>query len=659
MHDAQGNDVGRGFAESVSYSDTRKTIQQLAGLDDSDEAVKALRPPAPSEAHKIENALYVATHKKELDEIIKASAGLEYMFPVVRGQKPSPRIGYDYYCCRIWSTRAASQRRAGRLDGLLQVAMLLAAGAGIEETLEAVVQMLLESSDHTRASLALWDPESKVLTMAVSLGTAPVPAGTALPYARASSHLQEAIDKGRIIVADYDTDAEPGHLASEFASHLSLIAPIIYDEQILGLLSVDDPGERREFTPEELGFIAGLVAQAAAAIRLATLLDAEREAAKLGAALAEVDALVHSSLDVESITAQALAAGARDRRCCAVIGLDRDGWLTWQSYNFEPSVVGVRLSNEENPHGVAAVTTGTAVAVDDACADPRVNNEFMRGYGLRSVIVAPIFLQGKPVAGLYYNDSSAIHHFTQAEVEFVGNVATSMSVALQNAERFEEERLSLMRAEMVSELLEVAASLSPSEDIGARALEFLTCRADIDAATLWSVDEEGPALRPVASTGLTPAERFLSMFPDGIGIDEPYAVSQAYREQREIAFGTRNAQEIPVALATSTWGSGSTSARSSYCLYKGCRHTSVPSRLLGAKRASSMRAMWRTLGRSRGRLPSAWITRGSLARWRRRGRGWPPSSTPSTTRSWPLTPSGATPSSTARPRRCWGDRRSP
>ena len=283
------------------------------------------------------------------------------------------------------------------MDGLLQVAMLLAAGAGIEETLEVIVRLLLESNDHTRASLALWDPESKVLTMAVSLGTAPVPPGTALPYDRASSDLQEAIDTGHIVVADYDADAEPGRLVSEFASHLSLIAPIIYDEQLLGVLSVDDPGERREFTPEERGFIAGLVAQAAAAIKLARLLDAEREAAKLGAALAEVDAVVHSSLDVESITAQALAAGARaiGAETGAVIGTDRGGWLTWQSYNFEPSVVGVRLTDEENPHGVAAVTTGATVAIDDAYSDPRVNNEFMRGYGLRSVIVAPIFLAGQ------------------------------------------------------------------------------------------------------------------------------------------------------------------------------------------------------------------------------------------------------------------------
>lgn len=78
LHDAEGRDVGRGFAESVAYADTRRTIHRLAGLDESDEAIAALRPPAPSAAERLANGLYVATHKKELEEIIAASAGLEF-----------------------------------------------------------------------------------------------------------------------------------------------------------------------------------------------------------------------------------------------------------------------------------------------------------------------------------------------------------------------------------------------------------------------------------------------------------------------------------------------------------------------------------------------------------------------------------------------------
>jgi predicted secreted hydrolase len=78
LHDAQGREAGRGFAESVAYADTRRTVHLLAGLDASDEAVAALDKPKPTGAEKIANALYVATHKKQLEAIVAASAGLEF-----------------------------------------------------------------------------------------------------------------------------------------------------------------------------------------------------------------------------------------------------------------------------------------------------------------------------------------------------------------------------------------------------------------------------------------------------------------------------------------------------------------------------------------------------------------------------------------------------
>ena len=78
LHDAQGRDVGRGFAESVAYADTRRTVHLLAGLDPSDEAIAALDKPKPTAAEKIENTLYVSMHKKDLEAIVAASAGLEF-----------------------------------------------------------------------------------------------------------------------------------------------------------------------------------------------------------------------------------------------------------------------------------------------------------------------------------------------------------------------------------------------------------------------------------------------------------------------------------------------------------------------------------------------------------------------------------------------------
>jgi hypothetical protein len=78
LRNEAGDEIGRGFAESVSYADTRRTQHRLAGLDDSPRYIDALRPPVPSSIDRAANALYVATHKKELEAIIAASAGLEF-----------------------------------------------------------------------------------------------------------------------------------------------------------------------------------------------------------------------------------------------------------------------------------------------------------------------------------------------------------------------------------------------------------------------------------------------------------------------------------------------------------------------------------------------------------------------------------------------------
>jgi predicted secreted hydrolase len=78
LHDAEGLDIGRGFAESVAYADTLRTTLRLAGLDDSKKALAAMARPRPSAAEKVKNALYVAEHKKELQQILAESAGLQF-----------------------------------------------------------------------------------------------------------------------------------------------------------------------------------------------------------------------------------------------------------------------------------------------------------------------------------------------------------------------------------------------------------------------------------------------------------------------------------------------------------------------------------------------------------------------------------------------------
>lgn len=76
LRDGAGNDIGRGFAESVSYADTLKNRLRLAGLPVTAEMLTLFQEAAPSEALKLASEAYVALHADELNEVLGTCRGL-------------------------------------------------------------------------------------------------------------------------------------------------------------------------------------------------------------------------------------------------------------------------------------------------------------------------------------------------------------------------------------------------------------------------------------------------------------------------------------------------------------------------------------------------------------------------------------------------------
>lgn len=73
-----GTDVGRGFAESVSYADTRRTVHHLAGLPESQAHLDSLSHLKLPTSLALLNAAYVLAHPDELAAVLADSAGLEF-----------------------------------------------------------------------------------------------------------------------------------------------------------------------------------------------------------------------------------------------------------------------------------------------------------------------------------------------------------------------------------------------------------------------------------------------------------------------------------------------------------------------------------------------------------------------------------------------------
>jgi serine phosphatase RsbU (regulator of sigma subunit) len=171
-------------------------------------------------------------------------------------------------------------------------------------------------------------------------------------------------------------------------------------------------------------------------------IDELRETARFNAALARIGILVGSTLEAGEIMTAAVketcdAVGAET----AAIVMRRDGaWLTTYSYRFATDIIGVVLTDEQAPHAAMALHTHAPVAIDDAYEDPRVDHETMRLYNIRSVVTMPLIQEGGVVGVLFLNHHTRPVAFTHAQLDFLGTAATTISLALRNAELYAAQR---------------------------------------------------------------------------------------------------------------------------------------------------------------------------------------------------------------------------
>ena len=84
--------------------------------------------------------------------------------------------------------------------------------------------------------------------------------------------------------------------------------------------------------------------------------------------------------------------------------------------------------------------------------------ELIRAIGLRSAIVVPLLVRGRSLGALTLVHAESGEHFTEADLTFVGQLAATAAVALDNAALYEQQRMvarTLQTALLPSELPDV------------------------------------------------------------------------------------------------------------------------------------------------------------------------------------------------------------
>jgi sigma-B regulation protein RsbU (phosphoserine phosphatase) len=167
-----------------------------------------------------------------------------------------------------------------------------------------------------------------------------------------------------------------------------------------------------------------------------------RVSERLSRSLLRISDLVNSTHEVDEIMQRIISetCDAVGAETAAIVMRENGVWSTRYSYRFPGDIIGVILTDEDAPHAAMALATAAPVAINDAYEDPRINRAVMEGYGIRSVLTMPLISQGSVIGVMFMNHHTRPVAFSTAQIDFAANVASSISLALQNAHLYENER---------------------------------------------------------------------------------------------------------------------------------------------------------------------------------------------------------------------------
>lgn len=381
-----------------------------------------------------------------------------------------------------------------------------------EPALQFIVQRVTELLDGDRGVLRLISEGRDRLDLGALYARDPANLDDLRAQVEGNIRMGERV-AGRVAISGEPMivhDPPPRDLSTTLLGTTSLLSlPLRNSTEVIGTLTVGF-NESQQFLPQRLENARQLA-------NLATLvLETARQHAKMqrqareAMGLFEVARALTSTMSVREILHQITARAAEllDVQYCVYCRYDPDtGELVGEVGHGAPPEEVAAIRMPMSPLATEARTRRRAVYASDAPADPRVNIENVRRFGIRSVLCAPLLIKDRFLGVIYLYDKERYRVFEPDELDLMTNFTTYAVVAIENSNLHEGLQRTL---DQLLVLYQTGRDISSSLELDSVVEAVTRSLAHLFSADYYAIAElagDGEAPRLLAGRGNN--ERYL------------------------------------------------------------------------------------------------------------------------------------------------------
>jgi diguanylate cyclase (GGDEF)-like protein/PAS domain S-box-containing protein len=363
-------------------------------------------------------------------------------------------------------SEATVRQRAKELTTLHEVSLMLNAPHAPPELQRAIVEHAMTLLGGTGGGLYLCDPEHGELRCVVSLNTLRDFSGTRLKYGEGVAG-KVAVTAQPLIIADYrswEGRAMVYEIEQPFRSVVS--APLIWQDQVLGVLDILHDQSAYVFTNDHLTLLTLYANQAAVALHNALVYADTQLKARRVSLLNEITQSSIRAPDLESML-QTLVDRLGD-----LFDAD-DTYITFWDEEHQVVVpaaarsalseafLAMRPMTGEMDLTSSVLKTGRVLVAEDTFYSPHISPKMAALFPARSMMGLPLITEGRKLGAALIGYQRP-HRFTPDEIALGEAVSSQISLAMTKIRLLDLER---QRANELEALRETVSDISSDLDL--------------------------------------------------------------------------------------------------------------------------------------------------------------------------------------------------